>query len=155
MREAVRLTEHGRGGFGQDLIADEGRHFRGHVSVGNARFRGLQVFGLNGEIAYRVFKTILKRTKVRADSVFCDNGSINALKSLLRFFLGFYPYQVSLWQNRRIISSTNTAYKLFCHFSFNAQLIMIASIYFIYMAPNEKNNIFCYFINKYYFFWCC
>ncbi len=153
MREAVRLREHGRGGFGQYLVADKGGHFCCNVRVRNTRFRSLQVFGLNGEIGYGIFETILKRAKVSADGVFGDYGVINALKSLLRFFLGFYPYQVSLWQNRRITSSTNTAYKLFCHFSFNAQLIMIASIYFIYMAPNEKNNIFCYFINKYYFFW--
>ena len=95
MREAVRLTEHGRGGFGQDLIADEGRHFRGHVSVGNARFRGLQVFGLNGEIAYRVFKTILKRTKVRADIILFDNGVIYPSKGLLSLFLSVNGYNIS------------------------------------------------------------
>ena len=50
------LDRHGRSRLGEDLGACEFRHFQSNVRVGNARFRGLHIFGLNPRVGYGIFK---------------------------------------------------------------------------------------------------
>lgn len=73
--QRIGLGEHGRGGLGKNLIAGELSHFRRHVRIGDARFRGLQIFGLDGGGGDGVFQAVPGRTDVRADRVFFDNGT--------------------------------------------------------------------------------
>jgi hypothetical protein len=59
------------------LFAGEFGHFRGHVHVGNARFRSLQVFRLDFDVGHGVFQTVLQGAQAGADLVFLTMASSN------------------------------------------------------------------------------
>ena len=82
LRHAVGLRKHGHRGLGENLVADKLGHFRGHVHIGNAGFRSLQVFGLGCKVCNCVFKTILQGAKMSADLVLGHDGVVDADQSL-------------------------------------------------------------------------
>ena len=69
LRYGVGLREHGNGALGQNLLAYEARHFRRHIGIRNAGFGILQVFGLNGDIRYGVFQSVLVSLRTTAASM--------------------------------------------------------------------------------------
>jgi hypothetical protein len=86
--QGVGLGQHGHRCLGDDLVADEFGHFQGHVRVGYSRLRGLQVFGLDGQIGNGVGQPVLQGAEAGANVVLGKDGVFQSVEGLLGALLG-------------------------------------------------------------------
>ena len=87
MREGVCLRQHGGGGLGKYLVADECRHLRGYIHIRDTGFGGLQTLGLHVEVGHRIFQPILRRAQVGAYLILADDGVVQPVQGSLGEFL--------------------------------------------------------------------
>ena len=83
MRESVGLGQHGGGGLSEDLVADEGGHFGGHVHIGDAGLGGEEVLRLYADIGDGVLQPVLHGTEVGAYLILSDDGIVQPVQGLL------------------------------------------------------------------------